>query len=476
MNYKKSAESILNAIGGENNIDAMAHCATRLRLVLKDESLIDEESLSSMEVVKGTFATGGQYQIIIGSGTVNKVFAELEKITGKEASATSEVKSEGNKSMNPFQKFVKMLSDIFVPIIPAIVAGGLLMGINNILTAPGIFYNHHSLIEVHSQFKGLAEMIDIFANAPFTLLPILIGFSAAKRFGGNAFLGAALGMILVHPELMSAYDYPKAVELRKSIPHWHLFGLEINRVGYQGQVLPMLVATYILAKLEQGLRKVVPTVLDNLLTPLISILVTAFITFLFVGPITRTLGYWLSDGLTWLYEFGGAIGGLIFGLLYAPIVITGMHHSFIAIETQLIADNATTGGSFIFPIATMSNVAQGAAALAAFLIIKKNKKLKGIASAAGISALLGVTEPAMFGVNLKLRYPFIGAIIGSGIGAAYISFFKVKAIALGTAGLPGFISISGVNHGWLHYGIGIAITFIVTFVVTYALSFRKKYV
>ncbi|MEQ7789613.1 sucrose-specific PTS transporter subunit IIBC [Staphylococcus nepalensis] len=476
MNYKKSAESILNAIGGENNIDAMAHCATRLRLVLKNESLIDEESLSSMEVVKGTFATGGQYQIIIGSGTVNKVFAELEKITGKEASATSEVKSEGNKSMNPFQKFVKMLSDIFVPIIPAIVAGGLLMGINNILTAPGIFYNHHSLIEVHSQFKGLAEMIDIFANAPFTLLPILIGFSAAKRFGGNAFLGAALGMILVHPELMSAYDYPKAVELGKSIPHWHLFGLEINRVGYQGQVLPMLVATYILAKLEQGLRKVVPTVLDNLLTPLISILVTAFITFLFVGPITRTLGYWLSDGLTWLYEFGGAIGGLIFGLLYAPIVITGMHHSFIAIETQLIADNATTGGSFIFPIATMSNVAQGAAALAAFLIIKKNKKLKGIASAAGISALLGVTEPAMFGVNLKLRYPFIGAIIGSGIGAAYISFFKVKAIALGTAGLPGFISISGVNHGWLHYGIGIAITFIVTFVVTYALSFRKKYV
>ncbi|GGB74580.1 MULTISPECIES: sucrose-specific PTS transporter subunit IIBC [Staphylococcus] len=476
MNYKKSAESILNAIGGENNIDAMAHCATRLRLVLKDESLIDEESLSSMEVVKGTFATGGQYQIIIGSGTVNKVFAELEKITGKEASTTSEVKSEGNKSMNPFQKFVKMLSDIFVPIIPAIVAGGLLMGINNILTAPGIFYNHHSLIEVHSQFKGLAEMIDIFANAPFTLLPILIGFSAAKRFGGNAFLGAALGMILVHPELMSAYDYPKAVELGKSIPHWHLFGLEINRVGYQGQVLPMLVATYILAKLEQGLRKVVPTVLDNLLTPLISILVTAFITFLFVGPITRTLGYWLSDGLTWLYEFGGAIGGLIFGLLYAPIVITGMHHSFIAIETQLIADNATTGGSFIFPIATMSNVAQGAAALAAFLIIKKNKKLKGIASAAGISALLGVTEPAMFGVNLKLRYPFIGAIIGSGIGAAYISFFKVKAIALGTAGLPGFISISGVNHGWLHYGIGIAITFIVTFVVTYALSFRKKYV
>ncbi|RIP15325.1 PTS maltose transporter subunit IIBC, partial [Staphylococcus gallinarum] len=171
---------------------------------------------------------------------------------------------------------------------------------------------------------------------------------------------------LVHPDLMSAYAYPKAVEEGKALPHWNLFGLDINQVGYQGQVLPMLVAAYILATIEKALRKVVPTVLDNLLTPLLSILVTAFVTFSFVGPITRTLGYWLSDGLTWLYEFGGAIGGLIFGLLYAPIVITGMHHSFIAIETQLIADSASTGGSFIFPIATMSNIAQGAAALAAF--------------------------------------------------------------------------------------------------------------
>ena len=453
----------------------MAHCATRLRLVLKDESIVDEKALGEMDVVKGTFSTGGQYQIIVGSGTVNKVFAELEKLTGKEASTTSEVKDQGNQHMNPLQRFVKMLSDIFVPIIPAIVAGGLLMGLNNILTAPGLFYDGKSLIEVHDQFKGLAGMINIFANAPFTLLPILIGFSATKRFGGNPFLGAALGMILVHPELMNAYEYPKAMEAGKAIPHWDLFGLHINQVGYQGQVLPMLAASYILAKLERGLRKVIPTVLDNLLTPLISIFVTAFVTFLFVGPITRTLGYWLSDGLTWLYDFGGAIGGLIFGFFYAPIVITGMHHSFIAIETQLIADSSQTGGSFIFPIATMSNVAQGAAALAAFLIVKENKKLKGVASAAGISALLGITEPAMFGVNLKLRYPFIGAIIGSALGAAYISLFKVKAIALGTAGLPGFISISAKHQGWLHYGIGMIIAFVAAFAITYILSHRKKY-
>ena len=475
MSYKQSAKEILQAIGGEENLEAMAHCATRLRLVLKDESIVDEKALGEMDVVKGTFSTGGQYQIIVGSGTVNKVFAELEKFTGKEASTTSEVKDQGNQRMNPLQRFVKMLSDIFVPIIPAIVAGGLLMGLNNILTAPGLFYDGKSLIEVHDQFKGLAGMINIFANAPFTLLPILIGFSATKRFGGNPFLGAALGMILVHPELMNAYEYPKAMEAGKAIPHWDLFGLHINQVGYQGQVLPMLAASYILAKLERGLRKVIPTVLDNLLTPLISIFVTAFVTFLFVGPITRTLGYWLSDGLTWLYDFGGAIGGLIFGFFYAPIVITGMHHSFIAIETQLIADSSQTGGSFIFPIATMSNVAQGAAALAAFLIVKENKKLKGVASAAGISALLGITEPAMFGVNLKLRYPFIGAIIGSALGAAYISLFMVKAIALGTAGLPGFISISAKHQGWLHYGIGMIIAFVAAFAITYILSHRKKY-
>lgn len=305
MSYKQSAKEILQAIGGEENLEAMAHCATRLRLVLKDESIVDEKALGEMDVVKGTFSTGGQYQIIVGSGTVNKVFAELEKLTGKEASTTSEVKDQGNQRMNPLQRFVKMLSDIFVPIIPAIVAGGLLMGLNNILTAPGLFYDGKSLIEVHDQFKGLAGMINIFANAPFTLLPILIGFSATKRFGGNPFLGAALGMILVHPELMNAYEYPKAMEAGKAIPHWDLFGLHINQVGYQGQVLPMLAASYILAKLERGLRKVIPTVLDNLLTPLISIFVTAFVTFLFVGPITRTLGYWLSDGLTWLYDCVG---------------------------------------------------------------------------------------------------------------------------------------------------------------------------
>ena len=464
MNYKQSAEEILNAIGGEENLDSMAHCATRLRLILNDESKVDEEALSKMDVVKGTFSTGGQYQIIIGSGTVNKVFNEMENITGKEASTTSEVKDKSTKNMNPIQRFVKMLSDIFVPIIPAIVAGGLLMGLNNLLTAKDLFYAGKSLIEVHSQFAGLADMINIFANAPFTLLPILIGFSAAKRFGGNPFLGAALGMILVHPSLMSAYDFPKAVEAGKAIPHWDVFGLHINQVGYQGQVLPMLVAAYILATIEKWLRKVVPTVLDNLLTPLLSIFITAFLTFLFVGPITRQLGYWLSDGLTWLYEFGGAIGGLIFGLLYAPIVITGMHQTFIAVETQLLAEITQTGGTFIFPIAAMSNIAQGAACLGVALALK-DAKIRGLAVPSGISALLGITEPAMFGVNLRYRQAFIAAMIGSGLASAFIAFFNVKAIALGAAGFLGIPSIKPDSLAM--YSIGMVISFVVAFSLSF---------
>ncbi|TDM45299.1 PTS maltose transporter subunit IIBC [Macrococcoides goetzii] len=472
MDYNQVSKDILAAIGGKENIDAMAHCSTRLRLALKDESIVDQKALDNMDAVKGTFSTGGQYQIIIGAGTVNTVFNEMSKITGMDAATKSEVASKSTKKMNPLQQFVKMLSDIFVPIIPAIVAGGLLMGINNLFTAPGLFYDGKTtVIEANPGLAGLADFINLLANAPFVFLPILIGFSAAKRFGGNPYLGAALGMILVHPALLNGYDFPKYIAAGKDIPAWDLLGLKVQSVGYQGQVLPILVASWILATIEKNLRKVTPSWLDNLTTPLISLFVTGFLTFLFVGPLTRTAGTYLTDGLTWLYETGGFVGAMIFGFFYAPIVITGMHHSFIAVETQLIADAAKTGGSFIFPIAAMSNVSQGAATLAV-LFITKNEKLKGIASAAGISALLGITEPAMFGVNLKLRYPFIGAIIGSAVGSAYIGLMQVKATALGAAGLPGVISIAPGSY--MNYVIAMAIAIVTAFVTTFILSKRPK--
>ncbi|WP_226086673.1 sucrose-specific PTS transporter subunit IIBC [Mesobacillus sp. S13] len=468
MNYHEVAKEILTALGGKENVSAAAHCATRLRLVLNDESIVDQKKLDEMEAVKGTFSTGGQFQIILGSGIVNKVYKELTELTGLSEMSTKDVKDASAKKLNPIQRFVKMLSDIFVPIIPAIVAGGLLMGINNLLTAKDLFISGMSLIEAYPEMADLAALINTFANAAFVFLPVLIGFSAAQRFGGNAYLGAALGMLMVHPDLLNGWGYGGAL-VNGEIPVWKIFGFEIEKIGYQGTVLPVLVASFILAKTENFLRRVVPSALDNLLTPLLTIFITGILTFTTVGPITRAAGNLLSDGMIWLYDTTGFIGGALFGLAYAPIVITGMHHSFIAVETQLLADMAKTGGSFIFVIAAMSNVAQGAATLGV-LTVTRDKKLKGTASAAGISALLGITEPAMFGINLKLRYPFIGAITGAAVGSAFVTLFKVKAVALGAAGLPGIISISPGSI--VPYIIGMGIAFAVAFLVTIVLAKR----
>ncbi|MDQ6598874.1 sucrose-specific PTS transporter subunit IIBC [Bacillus salipaludis] len=469
MNYNDVAQEILDALGGKENVSAAAHCATRLRLVLHDEEKVDKARLDSLDIVKGTFSTSGQYQIILGSGIVNEVYKPFIKMVGISEMSTNEVKSASTKKMNPLQKLVKLLSDIFVPIIPAIVAGGLLMGINNVLTAKDLFVHGKSLIDANPGIADLAAMINTFANAAFVFLPVLIGFSATKRFGGNAFLGAALGMIMVHPDLLNAYNYG-AAQIAHKVPAWHILGFTIEKVGYQGTVLPVLASSFILAKIETYLRKVIPSALDNLLTPLLSILVTAVLTFTFVGPITRTAGDLFTSGLAWFYNTTGFVGGGIFGLFYAPIVITGMHQSFIAVETQLLSNIAKTGGTFIFPIAAMSNIAQGAATLAVLLVIK-DKKMKSLASASGISALLGITEPAMFGVNLKLKYPFIGAIVGSGIASAFITFFKVKAIALGAAGLPGIISIK--PNAIVIYVIGMVISFVVAFSLTLMLAKRN---
>lgn len=468
MNYKEIAQETLLALGGKENVAAAAHCATRLRLVLNDETIVDQAKLDSIGAVKGTFSTGGQFQIILGSGTVNTVYKEFAELTGLSEMSTKDVKDAGAKKLNPLQQFVKLLSDIFVPIIPAIVAGGLLMGINNLLTAEDLFISGKSIIEAYPGMADLAALINTFANAAFVFLPILIGFSATQRFGGNPYLGAALGMLMVHPDLLNGWGYGGAL-VNGEIPVWKIFGFEIEKIGYQGTVLPVLAASYILAKIETSLRKVVPSALDNLLTPLLTIFVTGILTFTLVGPVTRAAGNLLSDGVIWLYDTTGFIGGAVFGLLYAPVVITGMHHSFIAVETQLLADIAKTGGSFIFVIAAMSNIAQGAATLAV-LTTTKDPKLKGTSSAAGISALLGITEPAMFGINLKLRFPFIGAIIGAGVASAFVTLFKVKAVALGAAGLPGIISIKPGTI--IAYIIGMAISFVVAFLATMILARR----
>lgn len=365
MDHRQAAKDILAQVG-EHNIAAAAHCATRLRLVVKDEHKIDQKALDANPAVKGTFRVNGQYQIIIGPGDVDKVYAELIKLTGLKEATPDDLKAvaASGKKDNPLMALVKVLCDIFVPLIPALVAGGLLMALNNVLTSPGLF-GVKSLVDMYPGISGIAGMVNTFASAPFAFLPILLGFSAARRFGGNAFLGATMGMIMVMPSLVNGYDVANALATGK-MTYWNIFGWNIAEAGYQGQVLPVLVAVLILATVEKWLHGKMPATLDFIFTPMISIIFTAFITFAFVGPVLRLVGDGLTNGLVALYDASGFVGSTIFGLVYSPIVITGLHQSFPAIETQLLADIAKTGGDFFFPIASMANAAQGAACLAIF--------------------------------------------------------------------------------------------------------------
>lgn len=462
MNFPKIAEQTIEKLGGKSNITTLAHCATRLRLTLADESKVDKQAIENIEGVKGQFSTSGQYQIIFGSGTVNKVHAEMQKQMGIGDMSTSEVAAAGAANQPLLQRLVKGLADIFVLIIPAIVAGGLLMGIHSMLTSVGFFWEGESVASKYPQFADLIDFINTIANAPFVFLPVLLGFSATRKFGGNPFLGAALGMLLVHPALADGWNYAKTL-MEGNIKYWNVLGFEIEKVGYQGTVIPTIVSAWVLATLEKGFRKFVPSYLDNLVTPMMSLFIAGVLAFTVIGPFGREAGSAISAGLTWLYDSLGFIGGAIFGTFYAPIVITGMHQTFIAVETQLLAEMANTGGTFIFPIAAMSNIAQGAACLGVAFAMK-DAKVRGLAVPSGISALLGITEPAMFGVNLRYRQAFVAAMVGSGLASAFIAFFNVKAIALGAAGFLGVPSIKPDSLAM--YSVGMAISFIVAFSIS----------
>ena len=470
MNFPKIAEQTIAKLGGKENITTLAHCATRLRLTLADESKVDKEAIENIEGVKGQFSTSGQYQIIFGSGTVNKVHAEMQKQMGIGDMSTSEVAAAGAANQPLLQRLVKGLADIFVPIIPAIVAGGLLMGIHSTLTSVGFFWEGHSVVTKYPEVSDLVDFINTIANAPFVFLPVLLGFSATRKFGGNPFLGAALGMLLVHPALADGWNYAKTL-MEGNIKYWNVLGLEIEKVGYQGTVIPTIISAWVLATLEKGFRKFVPSYLDNLVTPMFSLFIAGFLAFTVIGPFGREAGSLISSGLTWLYNSLGFVGGAIFGTFYAPIVITGMHQTFIAVETQLLADIAHTGGTFIFPIAAMSNIAQGAACLGVAFTMK-DAKVRGLAIPSGVSALLGITEPAMFGVNLRYRHAFISAMIGSGLASAFIAAFNVKAIALGAAGFLGVASIKPDSLAM--YSVGMVISFIVAFGLSVILGKRAQ--
>jgi PTS system sucrose-specific IIC component len=465
--FNNTAKDILACVGGKENVTSVAHCATRLRLVLHDDKKINLEKLEEINLVKGCFKNGAQFQIILGTGIVDAVYKEFVKLSSISEVSIQELKKISTAKLNIIQRTLSALADVFVPILPALVASGLLMGLNNVLTAKGLFISNISLVEVNPQFSQLAEMLNLFSNAAFTFLPIFIGFSAAKRFGGTPVLGAVIGAIMIHPDLLNGYGYGKAL-IDGTVPYWNIFGLSIAKVGYQGTVLPIIVSSFVLAKLEGKLHKIVTPILDNIITPLVSVLVTAALTFIIIGPVMRTVGNFLTAGVMWLFFDLGPIGGAIYGVVYPLLVITGMHHSLIAAETQILANISTLGGSPTFAVVAASNVAQGAAALAVLITVKKDTKIKSIASASGISALLGITEPAMFGINLKLKYPFIGALIGSAVGSAYATFMKVLSLSQGPAGLPGIIVIR--PQSMVQYLVSLIISFGITFIMTILLG------
>ncbi|KIL49905.1 PTS system trehalose-specific EIIBC component [Jeotgalibacillus soli] len=469
---KDEVRKIIEAVGGQENIDTATHCVTRLRFVLHDDNKVDKKMLESIDVVKGSFANSGQFQVVIGQGLVDKVYKVLAEETGIQEVSKDDVKNAASKKMNPIQRAVKLLADIFIPLLPAIVTAGLLLGLNNVLTAPDLF-GPDPLIVMYPQWADLAEVINIIASAAFAFLPALIGWSAVKRFGGSPLMGIVLGLVLVHPGLLSAYAYPAALE-EGTVPTWNLFGLTVESIGYQGQVLPVLFAAYLYATIEKFLNKRVHDTIKLLVVAPVSLLVTGFAAFIVIGPLTFAVGSTITDGVIWVFNNFGWLGGLIYGGFYAILVITGMHHTFLPVDLQLISDQ---GGTFLWPILALSNIAQGSAAFAIFALTffakEKDEKLSGLASSSGISAWLGITEPAMFGVNLRYRFPFISALIGSAIGGILLGSNFVLANSIGIGGIPGIISIQ--SSFWAVFGIGMAIVIVVPFTLTllYGLLVKK---
>lgn len=447
MDYRQCATEILRELGGKENLISAAHCATRLRLVIADNGKVNKGNLENTDGVKGVFEAAGQLQIIIGTGTVNKVYDEFIALAGVEAASKDDVKAAAASKAPWYKQAIKTLGDIFVPIIPAIVATGLLNGLLG------------GLSKAVPDLAGsqIYTLLNIFSNSALTFLPILIAISAAKIFGGNQFLGAVIGMIMIHPDLVNAWAVSGGAETSTL---WSWFGLwNIQSIGYQGHVIPVILAVLLMSKLEKWLHKRVPEMIDLFVTPLVSVLVAGFATMTIIGPVFSQVETWVLSGAQWLISIPFGIGAFIMGGVYAPTVVAGVHHMYNAIEMMMLADN---GMNIWMPIATAANVSQGAAALAV-AIKTKNKKTKSMALPASLSAFLGITEPAIFGVNVRFMRPFIAGMIGGACGAAVASLTGVYATANGVTGVFGFLITTDSFVGYL-------LTFLVSAVVAFVVS------
>ena len=454
MDYKKSAREILSAVGGAENIVSATHCATRLRLVISDDEKVKKDALEESEGVKGVFTAAGQLQIIIGTGAVNKVYAEFISIAGIRENSKEDAKKAAMAKSPWYKRAIKTLGDIFIPIIPAIVASGLLMGL---MEGLGKLFPNLLNSDTYTIFS-------LFSNAAFTFLPILIAFSAAKAFGGNPYLGAVIGMIMIHPNLMNAWSVATA-DVIPTASVW--FGLyNINLVGYQGHVIPVVIAVWFMSLIEKWLHKIVPEMIDLFVTPLITVLATGYLTLTVFGPVFGFLENWILNAVKSLLTVPYGIGAAICGAVYAPTVVAGIHHMYNAIEAGFLSAG---GANILMPIATAANVAQGAAALA-FAVKTRERKLKSMAYPASLSAFLGITEPAIFGVNLRFFRPFLAGCIGGAAGGLVAGIFNVGASAYGVTGLFGLLITT--DNTW-QYLLVMAVSFAVAFAMTMVL-YREK--
>ncbi|WP_320163831.1 PTS system trehalose-specific EIIBC component [uncultured Trichococcus sp.] len=461
VDFNKDAKDLLEYIGGPDNISAVSHCATRMRFVLNDPAAANVKKIEDIPAVKGTFTQAGQFQVIIGN-EVPQFYNEFAKVSGKEGVSKDEAKAAAKQNQNVVQRAMAVLAEIFTPLIPAIVVGGLILGFRNVLE--GINFANGTIVSNSQFWAGVNEFLWLIGEAIFHFLPVGITWSITKKMGTTQILGIVLGITLVSPQLLNAYGVAGA----EQIPFWDFGSFTIDKIGYQAQVIPAMLAGFVLAYLEIWLRKWIPQYISMIFVPLLALVPTVIIAHTVLGPIGWTIGQWVSEvvyaGLTgdfrWLF-------GLFFGTLYSPLVITGLHHMSNAIDLQLIAD---FGGTNLWPMIALSNIAQGSAVLAIIFLHRGNEKEEQVSIPAAISCYLGVTEPAMFGINIKYIYPFVAAMIGSGIAGLVATTFNVMANSIGVGGIPGFLSIQ--TDSMAMFIVCMAIAIVVPFLLT--IVFDKK--
>ncbi len=458
MDYRKVAEAIYEKVGKKENLVSAAHCATRLRLVLADNEKCDAKAVEEIEGVKGVFSASGQLQIILGTGTVNKVYDEFLAVSGLSAASKEEAKAAAAAKQPVFKRAIKVLGDIFVPIIPAIVASGFLMGIMEALN----FMVNNGFLNIDTS-GSIYVFANLFANTAYVFLPILIAYSAAKVFGGNPYLGAVIGMLMIHPDLQNAWTVAsQGVQRTQKV--W--FGLyEIDMVGYQGHVIPVIIAVFVMCLIEKKLHKIVPAMFDLFVTPLVSVFVTGYLTYSIIGPVFVTIENGIIGGVQQLISLPLGIGSFIMGGLYSATVVAGVHHMYTVID---VGQLGAYGMTYWLPLASAANIAQGAATLAVALKTK-NQKTKSMAVPSAMSCFMGITEPAIFGVNLRFFKPFICGALGGACGALYASIVGLGATGTGVTGIFGLLLCL---HDPIHYIIMFLIAAGVAFVLTWMFGYK----